>query len=173
VEFLLKNLRATGMATPEKYLPFIGTLFIFIAASGLLTMIPGYIPPTSSLSTTAALALCVFVAVPTYAIIDQGIGGFLKHYVQPSIFMLPFNLISDITRVLALAVRLFGNTMSGTMIAGILILIAPLFFPVLFEILGLITSLIQAYIFSVLATVYIAAVTHTVSQKRGGAHPCP
>ena len=138
-------------------LPFIGTLFLFIAVSNVLIILPGYVPPTASLSTTAALAICVFVAVPVYGVANQGAGGFLKHYVQPSVVMLPFNVIGELSRTLALAVRLFGNVMSGTKIAAILLAIAPFFFPTLLTILGLLTGLIQAYIFAVLAAVYIAS----------------
>lgn len=162
VEFIHSNLAQTGMKNPEKYIPFVGTIFIFIAASGILELVPGFIPPTSSLSTTAALALLVFIAVPVYAITQQGTKKYLAHYVQPTSLLLPFHVMTEITRTLALAVRLFGNMMSGTLILGILLSIAPFFFPILFNILGLILSLIQAYIFSVLSIVYIAAVSQTV-----------
>ena len=124
-------------------------------------MIPGYEPPTGSLSTTAALALCVFVAVPLFGIMDQGVGGYLKSYLEPTFIMLPFNLISELSRTLALAVRLFGNMMSGAMIIAILLTITPLFFPVVMTALGLLTGMVQAYIFSILAAVYIAAATRT------------
>jgi len=140
-----------------RYLPFIGGLFLFIAISNLLMIVPGYVPPTASLSTTAALAICVFVAVPIYGILQQGVGGFLKHYIEPTVIMLPFNIIGELSRTLALAVRLFGNVMSGTKIAAILLAITPLFFPILMQALGLLTGLIQAYIFAVLAAVYIAS----------------
>ena len=146
-----------GAARPGRYLPFIGTLFLFIATANLLMIVPGYRPPTGSLSTTAALALCVLVAVPLFAILQRGVGGYLKSYVQPNVIMLPFNIISEFSRTLALAVRLYGNVMSGTVIAGILVSVAPFFFPVLMQLLGLLTGLIQAYIFAVLAMVYIAS----------------
>ena len=94
------------------------------------TVIPGYEPPTGSLSTTAALALCVLVAVPLFGIADQGMGGYLKSYVQPTVIMLPFNIISEFSRTLALAVRLFGNMMSGAMIIAILLTITPFIFPI-------------------------------------------
>ncbi|MDE4106732.1 F0F1 ATP synthase subunit A [Phaeobacter gallaeciensis] len=140
-----------------RYLPFIGTLFLFIAAANLLSVVPGYVPPTGSLSTTAALAIAVLVAVPAFSIARQGIGGYLKTYVRPSPIMLPFNLVSEASRTVALAVRLYGNVMSGTIIVGILISVAPFFFPVVMQVLGLLTGLIQAYIFAVLAMVYIAS----------------
>ncbi len=156
---------------PEPYLPFIGALFLFIAVSNALAIVPGYVPPTASLSTTAALALCVFFAVPLYGIFHQGASGFLKHYIEPSVVMLPFNVIGELSRTLALAVRLFGNVMSGTKIAAILLAVAPLLFPVLIQVLGLLTGLIQAYIFAVLAVVYIASGKEAVDQDGSGEPP--
>jgi F-type H+-transporting ATPase subunit a len=156
-----KQIEDVGLAHPEKYLGFLGTLFLFVAMASLCTIIPGYDPPTASLSTTAALALCVFVAVPLFGIEDQGLGGYLKTYVQPTIIMLPFNIISQLSRTLALAVRLFGNMMSGAMIIGILLTITPFVFPIVMTALGLLTGMVQAYIFSILAAVYIAAATRT------------
>ena len=153
------QIKGVGLDHPARYLAFIGTLFLFIAISNLCTILPGYDPPTGSLSTTAALALCVFVAVPYYGIKEQGLGGYLKSYVQPTFIMLPFNIISQLSRTLALAVRLFGNTMSAAVLVGILLTITPLFFPVVMNLLGLLTGMVQAYIFSILATVYIAAAT--------------
>ncbi len=155
------QIEAVGLRKPEKYLGFLGTLFLFIALSNLCTVFPGYEPPTGSLSTTAALAISVFVAVPAYGIADSGLRGYLKTYVEPAFVMLPFNIISELTRTLALAVRLFGNIMSGTMILAILLSITPLIFPIFMILLGLLTGMVQAYIFSILATVYIAAATQT------------
>lgn len=155
------QIREVSRQEPERYLPLVGTLFLFIAVSNLLTIVPGYIPPTGSLSTTAALAMCVFVAVPVYGIAEQGLGGYLKNYVQPTVIMLPFHIIGEFSRTLALAVRLFGNVMSSAKIAAILLAIAPLFFPVLMHALGLLTGLIHAYIFALLAMVYIASATRT------------
>jgi len=156
-----QQIKEVGLHNPETYLGFLGTLFLFIAAASLCTVIPGFEPPTSSLSTTAALALCVFVAVPLFGIEDQGIGGYLKSYVEPTVIMLPFNIISELSRTLALAVRLFGNMMSGGMIIAILLTITPFIFPVFMTVLGLLTGMVQAYIFSILAAVYIAAATRT------------
>jgi F-type H+-transporting ATPase subunit a len=148
-----------GLRQPEKYIGFLGTLFLFIALASVSTIIPGYEPPTGSLSTTAALALCVFVAVPFFGIRQEGLGGYLKSYVEPTVIMLPFNIISELSRTLALAVRLFGNMMSGTMIIAILLTITPFLFPIAMSALGLLTGMVQAYIFSILAAVYIAAAT--------------
>src|SRR6202161_506722 len=144
---------------PEQYLGFLGTLVLFAAAASLCTVIPGYESPTGSLSTTAALALCVFLAVPLFGIEDQGLGGYLKTYTKPTIIMLPFNIISEVSRTLALAVRLFGNMMSGVMIVGILLTITPFLFPIMMTMLGLVTGMVQAYIFSIRPAVYIAAAT--------------
>ena len=148
-----------GIRRPEKYLGFVGTLFLFVATASLCTVIPGYDPPTASLSTTAALALCVFVAVPVFGIKEIGLRSYLRSYAEPTPLMLPFNLISELSRTLALSVRLFGNMMSGAMIVGILLTITPFLFPVVMSVLGLLTGMVQAYIFAILATVYIAAAT--------------
>lgn len=153
---------------PGIYLPFVGTLFLFIAMSNLLTIVPGYEAPTGSLSTTTALAICVFVAVPVFGIASKGAGIFLRHYVKPTPLMLPFNVIGEISRTVALAVRLYGNIMSGTVIVAILLSLTPYFFPVVMQLLGLLTGMIQAYIFAILAMVYIASATsvHEGSQDQ-------
>ena len=151
-----KQIEDVGLRSPGKYIGFLGTLFLFVAAASVCTIIPGYEPPTGSLSTTTALALCVFVAVPVFGVSEQGLGGYLKSYVQPTVIMLPFNLISEISRTLALAIRLFGNMMSGAMIIAILLSITPFIFPIVMTVLGLLTGMVQAYIFFILATVYIA-----------------
>jgi len=160
-----KQIEEVGLRQPEKYIAFLGTIFLFIALANLFTIIPGYEPPTGSLSTTAALALCVFVAVPLFGIEEQGLGGYLKSYVEPTFVMLPFNIISELSRTLALAVRLFGNMMSGAMIIAILLTITPFIFPIVMTALGLLTGMVQAYIFSILAAVYIAAATRTRKPK--------
>ena len=160
-----KQIEEVGLSQPRRYLSFLGTLFLFIFIANLCTVIPGYEPPTGSLSTTAALALSVFFAVPIFGILDQGLRGYIKTYFEPTVIMLPFNIISELTRTLALAVRLFGNMMSGAMIIAILLTITPLIFPIVMTVLGLLTGTVQAYIFSVLATVYIAAATRTHELK--------
>ncbi len=160
VELIRGQIREICPSASDTYLPFTGTLFLFIAASNVLDVVPGWQPPTGSLSTTAALAISVGVAVPVFGVLRQGVAGYLRHYLRPSWIILPFHLMSETTRNLALAVRLFGNIMSGTMIVGILLAVAPLFVPVLMQALGLLIGLIQAYIFAVLAMVYIAAAVH-------------
>ncbi len=154
-----KQIAEVGIEQPEKYLSFLGTLFLFIAAANLGNIFPGYESPTASLSTTTALALCVFIAVPVFGISELGLRAYLKSYISPSFVMLPFNIISELSRTFALAVRLFGNMMSGTMLVGILVAITPIFFPLVMRSFGLLTGMVQAYIFSILATVYIAAAT--------------
>jgi F-type H+-transporting ATPase subunit a len=152
-----EQIKEIGLEKPEQYIGFIGTLFLFILTANLFIVFPFYEPPTGSLSTTTALALSVFLAVPYFGIARGGIVGFLKSYIQPTFVMLPINLISEITRTLALAVRLFGNIMSGEMIVAILLSITPFIFPIVMKALGLLTGAVQAYIFSILATVFIAA----------------
>lgn len=161
------QIQEVGLAQPTRYIGFLGTLFLFVALASLCTVIPGYQPPTGSLSTTIALALSVFVAVPYFGIQEQGVGNYLKSYAKPTFIMLPFNIISELSRTLALAVRLFGNMMSGAMIVGILLTITPFVFPVIMTVLGLLTGMVQAYIFSILAAVYIAAATRVSKPNRG------
>jgi F-type H+-transporting ATPase subunit a len=159
-----------GADDPGRYLPFIGTLFLFIATANILTLVPGYQPPTGSLSTTAALAICVLIAVPLFSIGQRGIAAYLRTYIQPTPLMLPFNIVGEVSRTIALAVRLYGNVMSGTVIVGILISVAPFFFPVIMQVLGLLTGLIQAYIFAILAMVYIGSASRS---RRGADDPSP
>ncbi|MEO7045319.1 MAG: F0F1 ATP synthase subunit A [Ferruginibacter sp.] len=158
------QIKAVGLSKPEQYIGFIGTLFLFIGISNLCIIFPGYTPPTASLSTTTALAMCVFIAVPFFGISKSGLKGYLRSYLQPTFIMLPFNLISEVSRTLALAVRLFGNIMSGGMIVAILLSISPFIFPIIMSALGLLTGTVQAYIFSILATVYITAAVHDAKE---------
>src|SRR6202044_1738489 len=156
-----KQIAEVGLRQARKYLGFLGTLFLFVATASLCTVIPGYEPPTGSLSTTAALALCVFVAVPFFGIADQGIGSYLKSYMNPTFIMLPFNIISELSRTLALAIRLFGNMMSGAMIIAILLTITPFVFPIVMTPLGWLPGMVPPYIFTIPGPVYVAAVTRT------------
>ena len=165
VTAIVQQIKEVGLQDPRRYLGFLGTLFLFVAMASLCTVIPGYEPPTGSLSTTTALALCVLVAVPVFGISGQGLRGYLKSYIEPTVIMLPFNIISEVSRTLALAVRLFGNMMSGAMIIAILLTITPFIFPIIMTALGLLTGMVQAYIFSILAAVYIAAATRTSKPK--------
>ncbi|MCF3593974.1 F0F1 ATP synthase subunit A [Rhodobacteraceae bacterium LMO-12] len=147
-------------ARPDRrLLYFSGTLFLFIVTSNLLMVVPGWHSPTASLSTTVALALAVLVAVPIFGVASRGVGGYLHGYIEPNIIMLPFNIIGEASRGVSLAIRLYGNVMSGAVIAAILLGVAPFFFPVVMDMLGLLTGVIQAYIFAILATVYISSAT--------------
>lgn len=159
VSYMREQIREMTHQDPDQYLPFLGTLFLYISISNLLSIVPMFESPTGSLSTTAALAVSVFVAVPVFGIRRRGLLGYLKQYIEPSPFMLPFNIISELSRTLALAVRLFGNVMSGSMIIGVLVSIAPFFVPVVMQVLDLLIGQIQAYIFAALATIYVASAT--------------
>jgi F-type H+-transporting ATPase subunit a len=157
VEGILDQIEAASLQNPRRYLPFVGTLFLFIVTCNALDIVPGFEPPTASLTTPAALALCVFIAVPVYGIMNRGVKGYFKHYVRPTPFMLPFNIIGEVSRTIALAIRLFGNIMSGNLIAAILLSLAPLFFPAVMQAFGLLIGVIQAYVFAILALVYISS----------------
>jgi F-type H+-transporting ATPase subunit a len=159
------QIKGVGLDNPKIYIGFLGTLFLFIAVSNFFIVLPWYVPPTSSLSTTTALALIVFLAVPFFGIQKSGFGGYMKTFIEPTFIMLPFNIIGQLSRTLALAVRLFGNIMSGVMIVAILLTITPLFIPIVMQLLGLLTGMVQAYIFGILATVYIAAAVQVQAKK--------
>ncbi|MGV0819128.1 F0F1 ATP synthase subunit A [Martelella sp. AMO21009] len=159
VSLIVGQIAEVTQRRDPRVLYFVGTLFLFIVTANLLMVVPGFDTPTASLSTTVALALSVLVAVPVFGIGTRGLGGYLKTYAEPSIIMLPFNIVSEASRGVSLAIRLYGNIMSGAVIAAILLSIAPFFFPVVMDMLGLLTGVIQAYIFAVLATVYISSAT--------------
>ncbi|GAB4188382.1 MAG: F0F1 ATP synthase subunit A [Simkaniaceae bacterium] len=165
IGYIREQIKEITGQDPRPYIPFLGTLFMYLALANFLSFVPFYEPPTGSLSTTTALALCVFFAVPIYGIMRQGLLGYLKHYIRPSPFMLPFQIIGEVSRTLALAVRLFGNMMSGTLIVGILLSVTPFFVPIIMHALGLLIGQIQAYIFVVLATIYIASASRTQVAK--------
>jgi F-type H+-transporting ATPase subunit a len=157
VENICQQIREVSQQEPEPYLAFVGTLFLFIVTSNALAIVPDYQPPTGSLSTTTALALCVFFAVPIFGIQQKGWKNYLKSYLEPTPLMLPFQIIGEFSRTLALAMRLFGNIMSGNLLVAILLSLVPLFVPVAMQLLGLVFGLIQAYVFAVLALVYISS----------------
>jgi F-type H+-transporting ATPase subunit a len=165
VSTIREQIREISQDNPEHYLAFIGTLFLFIGLSNLLLIIPGYVAPTSSLTTTAALAICVFFAVPLYGISKRGLLGYLKEYFQPTFIFFPFHVMGEFTRTLALAIRLFGNIMSHDKVIGILLAVTPLFFPIVMNALGLLIGMVQAYIFAILAMVYIASATQAHEQE--------
>ncbi|MGN1063447.1 MAG: F0F1 ATP synthase subunit A [Alphaproteobacteria bacterium] len=143
---------------PTKYLPIMGTFFLFIVTSNLLTIIPWFRAPTASLSTTGAFSLCVFFAMPYYGIRNAGIKAYLKKYIDPTPIMLPLNILSDFSSTFSLAFRLYGNVLSGAIIGSVLIMLVPFLLPLPMQILGLLTGTIQAYIFALLAIVYVSSV---------------
>jgi F-type H+-transporting ATPase subunit a len=171
VDGIYQQIKDITQQDPEPYLSFVGTLFLFIVTANLLAVVPGYQAPTGSLSTTTALAICVFVAVPVYGIRQQGLGRYLKSYLEPTPIMLPFQIIGEFSRTLALAVRLFGNIMSGNLLAAILLSLVPLFVPVVMQVLGLVFGIIQAYVFAVLALVYIASATSVQQHNQPLSNP--
>lgn len=136
--------------------PFIGSLWVFLVITNLTGLIPGLHSPTRDLSATSALAIVVFLSTHWYGIRIQGIKNYLRHYLQPSPILLPFHLVSEITRTVALAVRLFGNMMSLEMAALLILLVAGFLAPVPILLLHIIEALVQAYIFGMLALVYVA-----------------
>ncbi len=136
--------------------PFIGSLWIFLVVANLAGLVPGLHSPTGDLSATSALAIVVFLSVHWYGIRIQGLKGYLRHYLQPSPILLPFHVISEITRTLALAIRLFGNIMSLEMAALLILLVAGFLAPVPILMLHIVEALVQAYIFGMLALVYVA-----------------
>ncbi len=173
VSGIREQIRQISQQDPGPFLPFIGTLFVFISFSNLLTVLPGYHSPTYSLSTTSGLAICVLVAAPFYGIAQQGLRGYLSHYVAPTVLMLPFHILSELTRTLSLAVRLFGNVMSGSLLGAILLAVVPLFFPLVMQLLELLIGQVQAFIFTTLATVYIVSAAQAHEEKKEALRPRP
>lgn len=160
-ELLVATLRDEMFATmrldPAPFLPLVGTIFLFILGANLSAFVPGVEPPTAAIETDLALALTVFAAVLGWGVRRHGLWGYLKTYAQPSVLMLPLNLLESLTRVVSMSVRLFGNIMSGVVVSAVVLGLAGLLLPVPFMALELLTGVIQAYIFTVLAMVFIAA----------------
>ncbi len=152
---------------PRRYTPLVVTLALFIGAANLLGLMPGMRAPTGDFSTTAALAVIVFLAVPFYGIRTRGVKGYLKHYMEPTPLMLPLEIITEFSRTLALAVRLFGNVMSEELVIAVLLLIAGLLVPIPLMLLAVLTGLVQAYIFAVLTVVYLSAAVRSQESHQG------
>jgi F-type H+-transporting ATPase subunit a len=163
VDFLHDQLSDVMGVSAMSYLPFLGTFFLFIAASNVLSLIPGVTNPTRDLNTPAALALVVFFSVYYWGIRKKGVGRYFRELADP-IFLLPFEIIGQLTRTLSLTLRLFGNVISVDLIVAILLMLVPLIAPSILAAYGAITGLIQAYIFTVLASVYVAAGVATVDE---------
>ena len=145
------------------FLPLIATLFIFLVLTNLSGLIPGVEAPTARIETPAALAVIVFFSVHYFGIRARGLRGYLASFAQPKPIMLPLNLLAEITRTFSLMVRLFGNVMSGEFIIGLVVALAGLFVPVPLMALELLVGVVQAYIFTVLATVFIGAAVGSVT----------
>jgi F-type H+-transporting ATPase subunit a len=146
--------------------PFISTIWIFILTANLLGLIPGFSSPTADLSVTLSLAIIVFLSVHWFGIRDQGIKGYLKHYLAPNPIMLPFHLISEVSRTLALAIRLFGNVMSLEIAAMLVLLVAGILVPIPLLMLHIVEAVIQAYLFGMLALIYIAGGMQSIEIKK-------
>jgi F-type H+-transporting ATPase subunit a len=156
VDTVDSQIRDTMRVEPPPYRAFIGTLFTFIFVANWSTLIPGVEPPTAHLETDAALALLVFIAVIWFGIRSGGVGGYLASFAVPSVIMIPLNFVESLTRTFSLLVRLFGNVMSGVFVIGIVLSLAGLLVPIPLMALDLLTGAVQAYIFAVLAMVFIA-----------------
>jgi F-type H+-transporting ATPase subunit a len=158
VEAIQAQIRDTMRVDPRPYVPLIGTLFLFIFTANWSSLVPGVEPPTAHLETDAALSLIVFVAVVYFGIRSRGFVGYIRTFAEPSLLMIPLNLVETITRTFSLVVRLFGNVMSGVFVVGIILSLVGLLVPVPLMALDMLTGAVQAYIFSVLAMVFIAGV---------------
>jgi F-type H+-transporting ATPase subunit a len=165
-------IRDTMRAPPEPYLPLLGTLFTFILLANWSSIVPGIEPPTAHIETDAALALIVFFAVIYFGIRARGLGAYLRTFAEPTWLMIPLNIVETVTRTFSLIVRLFGNVMSGVFIVGIVLSLAGLLVPIPLMALELLTGAVQAYIFAVLAMVFIGgAVGETRAGGRQGEPP--
>ena len=164
VTWLGDQVREIVRRDPAPFLPLLGTLFLFIAVANLSAVLPGVKSPTASIETPAALAIVVFLSAHGYGIRAQGIGRYLGSYLKPNPLLRPLNIVSEITRTFSLMVRLFGNMMSHELVLGIVATIAGLLVPIPFMALGILVGLIQAYIFSILATVFIGAAVGAVEK---------
>jgi F-type H+-transporting ATPase subunit a len=142
---------------PRPLLPLLGTLFIFLVVANLSGVLPGVQAPTSKLETSAALALIVFFSVHYFGVRSRGLRGYLASFAEPKLIMLPLNVLSEVTRTFSLMIRLFGNVMSGEFIIALVVALSGLFLPIPFMALAILVGLVQAYIFTILATVFIGA----------------
>jgi F-type H+-transporting ATPase subunit a len=155
VEAIADQIKAVMQADPWPYVPLLATLFIYLVFANLSGTLPGVVAPTAHIETPAALALIVFFSVQFFGIRQQGLKGYAERYLQPNPLLLPLNLLSQVTRSFSMMVRLFGNIMSHEFIIATILFLAGLFVPVPFMLLGILIGLIQAFIFTVLATVYV------------------
>jgi len=164
------QIRSTMRVAPVPYVPLIGSLFLFILAANWSSLLPEVEPPTAHLETDAALGLIVFAAIVYFGIRAKGVRGYLKTFAEPTIIMAPLNIIETFTRTFSLIVRLFGNVMSGVFVVGIVLSLAGLLVPIPLMALDLLTGAIQAYIFTVLAMVFIGGAVsdeHATAEQEG------
>jgi len=158
---IMDQIREVIRKEPRRFLPLLGTLFIFLVAANLSGLLPGVEAPTGKLETPAALALIVFVAVHYFGVRARGFLGYLASFAKPKLIMLPLNIVSEVTRTFSLMVRLFGNVMSGEFVIALVVALAGLFVPIPLMVLEILVGLVQAYIFTVLASVFIGAAVGT------------
>jgi len=164
VELLCDQIEGVVQSDGRPLLPLLGTLFVYLAVANLVGVLPGLHAPTAHLETEAALGLVVFLSVHALGLHAQGVGGYLKGYLKPNPLLLPLNVVSELTRIFSLMVRLFGNIMSHELILAILLSLAGALLPVPFMALGILIGLIQAYIFFILSTVFVGAALGTVER---------
>lgn len=157
VDTVDSQIRATTGASPKPFRAFVGTLFIFILVANWSSLLPGVEAPTAQMETDAGLALLVFLSVIWFGTRGLGFAGYLRSFAAPNPVMIPLNILESITRTFSMFVRLFGNVMSGAFVIGIVASLAGLFVPIPLMALELLTGLVQAYIFAILAIVFIAA----------------
>lgn len=157
VEALEKQITDIIRRPPGPFLPLLGTLFLFLVFANLSAVVPGMKPPTGHIETPAALAIIVFLSAHYFGIRSRGLLAYVRHYTQPSLLLLPLNVLSEFTRTFSLMVRLFGNMMSHEFVIAIVVFLAGLLLPIPFLLLGILIGIIQAYIFTVLAAVFIGA----------------
>ncbi|HTP66322.1 MAG TPA: F0F1 ATP synthase subunit A [Geobacteraceae bacterium] len=165
-EAVEKTIKEVLPVDPWLVVPVLGTLWIFIGFSNLTGLLPGLKAPTADINTTCAFAVISFSLTHVYGIMLEGVGGYLQHYREPTWFLFPFHLMAEITRTVALAVRLFGNMLSGDMIALILLGVVGFLVPIPFAMLHIVIGLIQAYIFGILTLVFIAGGVTPESERR-------
>ena len=160
VTTLGREVQAIIQTEPNRFLPLLGTLVIFLVAANLSGLLPGVHAPTAHMETPAALAAIVFVSVHYFGVRSQGLWRYLASFAKPRLIMLPLNLISEITRTFSLMVRLFGNVMSGEFLIALVVALAGLLVPIPLMALELLVGVVQAYIFTVLAAVFVGAAVH-------------
>jgi len=165
VEAIEKQIHEIIQRDPSSYLPLLGTLFIFLVCANLATVVPGMRPPTGHIETPAVLAATVFFSVHFFGLRSRGLSQHFRRYIEPNLLLLPLNILAEFTRTFSLMIRLFGNMMSHEIVIAIVVLLAGLLMPIPFMLLGILIGIIQAYIFTILAAVFIGAAVGSVESK--------